>query len=383
LAGFSIERRETGDALRKSSLGIIAAGVIIALLYWGRVFFITSIVAIIGAFILEPMVSLLTRVRIPRAIGAFIVIGLAGLALYIIGAAAWGQVSTFALDLPAITDRVAGVVDRARTNIETLEAATARIFTRRPPPPEQPPAPARTGRRRSAAAKIPQAPSAIPEVRIREDHNVLADYLYERIGTVYQSILMASFVPFLIYFMLSWQEHIYRRFLQFFSTDARITAARSLRGIGDLVRAFVVGNFLLGVLLAVLSSVTFWSIQLPYPLLAGTLSGFLSLVPYLGLPLALIVPAFASFAAGGTVSQFLLILAVVTALHVIALNVLYPKLVGARVHLNPLVVTFALMFWSFLWDGAGLVLAIPVTAAIKAVCDNVAILRPYGRFLGD
>ena len=65
------------------------------------------------------------------------------------------------------------------------------------------------------------------------------------------------------------------------------------------------------------------------------------------------------------------------------MNVLYPKLVGARVHLNPLIVTFALMFFGFLWDAAGLVLAIPITAGIKAVCDNVAALRPYGRFLGD
>ena len=74
---------------------------------------------------------------------------------------------------------------------------------------------------------------------------------------------------------------------------------------------------------------------------------------------------------------------IVTALHLIALNLLYPKLVGSRVHLNPLVVTFAIMFWGFLWDAGGLLLAIPITAAIKAVCDNVQALRPYGRFLGD
>lgn len=71
------------------------------------------------------------------------------------------------------------------------------------------------------------------------------------------------------------------------------------------------------------------------------------------------------------------------AMHLLAMNVLYPILVGARVHLNPLIVTFSLMFWVFLWDGAGLVLAIPITAGLKAVCDNVPALRKYGRFLGD
>jgi predicted PurR-regulated permease PerM len=53
------------------------------------------------------------------------------------------------------------------------------------------------------------------------------------------------------------------------------------------------------------------------------------------------------------------------------------------VHLNPLAVTFSLMIWGFMWDAAGLLLAIPMTAAFKAVCDNVKGLRAIGKFLGD
>jgi predicted PurR-regulated permease PerM len=109
----------------------------------------------------------------------------------------------------------------------------------------------------------------------------------------------------------------------------------------------------------------------------------LSLVPYIGLPLALIPPILAALAGGSSSSVGLLAFLVVVVLHLTAMNVLYPKLVGARVHLNPLVVTFSLMFWGFLWGAAGLLLAIPITAGIKAVCDNVTELRPWGRFLGD
>jgi len=47
-----------------------------------------------------------------------------------------------------------------------------------------------------------------------------------------------------------------------------------------MVRAFVVGNFVLGFLLTVSSSAVFWMMRLPYPMLVGPLSGFLSLVPY-------------------------------------------------------------------------------------------------------
>jgi predicted PurR-regulated permease PerM len=46
-------------------------------------------------------------------------------------------------------------------------------------------------------------------------------------------------------------------------------------------------------------------------------------------------------------------------------------------------VTIALMFWGMLWGGIGLLLAIPLTAAIKAIFDNVASLQHYGRLLGD
>jgi predicted PurR-regulated permease PerM len=99
--------------------------------------------------------------------------------------------------------------------------------------------------------------------------------------------------------------------------------------------------------------------------------------------LALAPPLLVSLMVFERVSSYLLLSAIVMLMHVLALNLLYPKLVGSRVHLNPLVVTVALMFWGFLWDAAGLVLAIPLTAGIKAVCDNVASLRSYGKFLGD
>jgi predicted PurR-regulated permease PerM len=195
-------------------------------------------------------------------------------------------------------------------------------------------------------------------------------------------LLMASFVPFLVYFMLSWRDHINRSFLQFFHGEGRLVAARSMAGVAGMVRAFVVGNFLLGLLLSVLSAVGFWIVRLPYPLLVGPLSGCLSLFPYVGLPLAMIPPLFAALNQD-QVTVYALALAITAALHVIALNLLYPKVVGSRVHLNPLVVTFSLMFWGFLWGAAGLLLAIPLTAALKAVCDNVKDWRAFGKFLGD
>jgi predicted PurR-regulated permease PerM len=124
-------------------------------------------------------------------------------------------------------------------------------------------------------------------------------------------------------------------------------------------------------------------VRLPYWLVVAPLSGFLSLVPYIGLPLALIPPLVAALPSTSDAAVYLFLSVSVALLHLFALNLLYPKFVGSRVHLNPLVATVALMFWGMLWGAIGLILAIPITAAVKAVCDHVDRWKPYARLLGD
>jgi predicted PurR-regulated permease PerM len=369
---------------------IVALGAIIALLYWARVFFITFFVAVAIAFILEPFVALLMRARFPRSLASFVICSVALLAVYLMGLGAYTQAAGLIEDFQSnYSQRIAELVDGARTSIEQMEKATYKIIVparqqQIQQQQQQQAATSRQRRKKSEPVVVPPAePPPIQEVRIHSDRAPIIEYLYARLGSVYQVLLMSSFVPFLVYFMLSWRDHIHRSFLQFFDGEDRVVAAKSLQGIAGMVRAFVVGNFALGLVLATVSSLTFWKLGLPYPVLVGPLSGFMSLVPYIGLPLALLPPLAVMLTVFTGISSYLLVAAVVTAFHIIALNVLYPKLVGSRVHLNPLVVTVALMFWGFLWDAAGLVLAIPLTAGIKAVCDNVKSFRSYGKLLGD
>jgi len=381
------------------ALPTIAFGVLIAVLYFGRVIFVTTIIAVIMALILEPFVAILVRLRLPRPLATLMVGAIAALGLYFAGLAAYNQLSGLAGDVPAFKENLSGFITGVTDRIQNLENATSRLLVparKAEPAPTLPAAP-RTRRNRKEPVPPPIAvtvpgpvavpgaivPPAIPEVRIHEDRNAVEDYIYARLGTVYEFLLMASFVPFLVYFMLSWRDHIQRSFLRFFEGPDRVAAARSLEGVAEMARAFVAGNFLIGAFLAAVSWAAFATLHIPYPFIVGLLSGFLSLVPYIGMPIAVIPPILAALAGGERSSIILIAFIIVLVLHLTAMNVLYPKIVGARVHLNPLVVTFSLMFWGFLWDAAGLLLAIPITAGIKAVCDNVVGLRPYGRFLGD
>jgi predicted PurR-regulated permease PerM len=148
-----------------------------------------------------------------------------------------------------------------------------------------------------------------------------------------------------------------------------------------MIRSFLLGSLLIGLVIGAVSTVAFAVLRLPYFYFTGFLSGFLSLVPYLGIVLAPIPP----FLAGADVigaKDSVLVLVIVLVLHVIAVNVLYPKVLGNRLRLNPVVLTIALLFWGWLWGGIGLLLAIPITAAMKIIFDHVASLRPYGKWMG-
>lgn len=371
---------------RDVGIAFIGLGVAVAVLYFGRLFFITLISAVIVAFLLDPAVVLLGKLRVPRATASFLVCALALLLVYLAGLGLYTQVAELVEDLPKYQQRVNDLVDRVLARIESIEQSVYQLVVpkrfREQEKVEAPPSAPAPSARRARAPAVP-LPPPVQEVRIRRERPPLFTYLAARVGSFYEAALMASFVPFLVYFMLSWQEHIRRRFLELFDESGRVVVARSLAGVARMVRAFMVGNFLLGLLLTAATAVLFWAFWLPYPVLMGSISGFLSLIPYIGLPLAILPAIVSALPVYNAMTPYLLLAGAVALFHLIALNLLYPKLVGPRVHLNPLAVTVALMAWSALWGAMGLILAIPLTAAIKAVCDNVPRLEPYGRLLGD
>ncbi|MGD0872195.1 MAG: AI-2E family transporter [Bryobacteraceae bacterium] len=376
--------RAVEDA-RQFAMPIVALGTIIAILYFGRLFFITAMTAVTIAFILEPLVTLLMRLRLPRSVASFVVCCFALACLYVIGLGAYSQLTGLYTELPVYGQRIGDIIDGAREKIQGVEKQTYQIFLparQRQQLEEEEQRAQKAAEKKKGSKKGDTTPPPAPAAPPVDSVSAIGGYVYAHLNSFYQILLMVSFIPFLVYFMLSWRDHINRAFLQLFQGEARLVAARSLQGIAEMVRAFVVGNFLLGLLLAFLSSLMFWMMHLPYPLLIGPLSGILSLVPYVGLPLAMVPPLFSALGIN-TVPVYILVVVSVALLHLLALNLLYPKIVGSRVHLNPLVVTFSLMLWGFLWDAPGLLLAIPLTAGLKAVCDNVKGLRPIGKFLGD
>lgn len=381
-----VTQSTSAERTYRVAINILATAGGVALLYYGQVFFITVIIAFMIAFLLEPAVRVLMKIRMPRGLASFLVCALWLACLYFAALGLYTEGMAMADDLPAYGARINQLVDSAADRVGLVEKNVYRTLVPKRfqdqdatalPPPESP----GVRGKKKAADPSPFAPP-VQEVRVRQEPTAMVSYVYDYLHSFYSVLLMVSFIPFLVYFILSWGDHLRSRLLFTLEGEPRYTVAKALDGVGDMVRAYVVGNFLLGLLLSLASVILFASVNLPYWQVVGPMSGFLSLVPYIGMPLALIPPMIAALP-DGSPQKYLFLLASVGLLHLFALNLLYPKFVGSRVHLNPLAVTLALMLWGILWGGIGLILAIPITAGIKAICDNVSSLKPYGRLLGD
>jgi predicted PurR-regulated permease PerM len=137
-----------------------------------------------------------------------------------------------------------------------------------------------------------------------------------------------------------------------------------------------------GVLNAVICMIVFWILGIQYFYFIGAITGFVSLIPYLGVFLSLLPPLAAGI---DTLNKtgILAVLVSVVGLHVITMNVVYPKFIGEKLKLNPLAVSLSLLFWAWIWGAMGLVLAIPLLGAAKIICDHIDPLGGLGTWLGE
>lgn len=347
----------SGAKGRNWAQGIIAAGVLLYFINQAELVLVVLLISILLAFILEPLVEILQRIRVlPRGVACFLAVSLmVGLALGV-SYLSYNQAASFVQDLPKYSSNIREELARFRQKVENLESSAGVLSN----PPD------------NEGKNI---------FTVRTGSN-WTDLLTRGFGSVSQTLLAASFVPFLVYFLLSWQHHARSATVMLFRMENRHTAYVTLGLIAKMMRSFMVGNLLVGLFMAAVSTVVFAALHLPFFYFVGPLSGFVSLVPYLGVLLAMLPPLMVGIGQIDS-GDVLFVVITVLALHLFALNVLYPKFLGNKLQLNPLAVTISLLFWGWLWGAMGLVLAIPITGATKIIFDHVGPLKPYGAWLGE
>jgi predicted PurR-regulated permease PerM len=336
-----------------SSLRILAGAVVLLFFYYAAGVVITLLLSVLLAYFLDPAVEFLERLRIPRTIGALIMVLLLIVVLGILGYGLWMRTSDFAANWPTYRDVLRQATTSVTGKISGLEGSVNELAN-------------------PTGAK-PAMPSS--------ESGMVHTLFLRGIGSLYALVLESTFVPFLVFFMLAGKREVWHGTLQLFPASKRTQVKETLEDLRDVLRSYLAGMTLLTLLVIAASSVFFWVLGLDYPILTGIASGLLNMVPYIGTVIAWL-PAFViALAKWRTVGQFGLIAAGLMTIHLLALNLVQPALVGKRVRLNAVAITIALLFWGWVWGGMGLILAIPITASLRVICDHTESWRPIGRWL--
>jgi predicted PurR-regulated permease PerM len=345
---------DTRVVTRSVSARIIAAGIVIAFCYWASTLLVTLLTAVLMAYFLDPVVTWLEQIRIPRALGSLLIVLLTLALLVGLGWTLIERFEQFGNDWPQYRAPLRSAVEAVDSRLKALEMHVSEIT----------PPTTHVGRELTVSESSP-----------------LRDALLGRLGSLYSFLFAVTFIPFLVFFMLAAKRQVWHATMELFPVDKRTQARDTLADVTHVLRSYLAGSLLVGVLLVLASWGFFSVVGIEFPFLVALVSGLCNMVPYIGAIMSWIPPLLVGLKQFHSVGPFIGIFAMLTFFHIIAANLLVPALVGWRVRLNAVALTISLLFWGWLWGAMGLILAIPITAVIKVICDHVESCRHVGRWL--
>ena len=339
-----------------ASLGFVSLAALIALLYYGRSIFITLAFALFLAFAMRPFVSLLERARVPRVLAIllllFVLIG--AVALMVINVTA--QLNQFYVDLPRYQNRIRDLLTNLTDFVNQLRERMGNI--------------------------LPEESRSIREVKITESPLSTTKALLTQLGATLELALYVAAVPFLTFFMLKDREKFGRVIDGILARNRKFGRGDVTGAISRTMTGYALGLAFVMLIMAAATTIALMLIGINYYYILGPLAGLAIMLPYVGVIFSTVpAVAVAYFQAGG--EKAIAVFAVYVVLQFLEGNVLTPFIVGGKVRLFPLTVMVAFLFWGLLWGLPGAVLAVPLTSAIKVVCENVQGWEGIARLLGE
>src|SRR5579871_1275172 len=224
-------RHEGRLQTRNWAANVVGISGILALCYYGESVLAVVLISTLVAFVLAPVVDFLAFFKIPRGLGAFVAIALLLGALVGIVYFSYNEATVLMHDLPKYTTLLRDEVGRFRKQAESFQVL----------PPEH--------------------EKGVINVRPATDWT---DVLTRGFGSASSALLAVSFVPFLAYFMLTWQQHVRSATVMLFPLESRHTAYVTLGLISAMIRSFMVGNLVIGFAIGLISTVVFGLLHLPF-----------------------------------------------------------------------------------------------------------------------
>lgn len=354
------------------SLSVVAVLAVVFALHWAAEILIPLVISILVSYALTPIVTWLQSRKIPRAIGAAVLLlSLAGGVGYL-SFTLRDDAATVIAELPHAMEKLSrslrkhaggeGTIEKVQKAASELEAAAMGATGQSAPPP----------------------PRGVTRVEIAEPRLNLREYLWW--GSMGALALAGELALgfFLVYFLLVSGDLYKRKLVKLAGTslsEKRITV-QILDEINTGVQRHLLVLLLTGTFVAMTTWLAFLVIGLHHAGVWGIAAGILNLIPYLGPLIVLGGTAVVGFLQFGTIEMAALVGGVSLVITSLEGFLITPWLTGRATQVNVVAIFISLMFWGWLWGAWGLLLATPMVIVFKAICDRVEHLKPFGELLG-
>ena len=358
---------------RSWPLPLLAVLASIWMLHWAREVCIPILLGVLISYALSPVVNRLQQWRIPRAVGAALVLlsllgGIGGLA-YSLGDETAALIETLpdaaqnfrqTLRREGVTS--GGTIDRMQQAANQLERAASE-----------------SGGQQAAV------PRGVTRVQVERPRLNVQDFL--RTGTLGAVALagQATVVLFLVYFLLLSGDTFRRKLVKIAGptlSKKRITL-QVLDEVTGQIQRYLLVQLATSLLVGVATWLAFLWIGVEHAAIWGIAAGVFNTIPYLGPVVISAGTALVAFLQFGTLGMAVLVGGVSLLITSLEGYLLTPWLTSRASRMNPVAVFVGVLFWGWLWGVWGLLLGVPVIMVVKAVCDQVEDLKPAGELLGQ
>lgn len=362
---------------------VTVAVLAVTVLYLAKILLLPLGIAILFAFLLAPVVAFLERLRFPRLFAALLVI-LGFVAL--LGAITWGLFSQFIAivnDLPTYRENIThkmqalhspsnSAFGRAQHEIQIISdelgiansTASAAIH---PPGQHDDNKPIGT---------TPEKPVQVREVAGPPGR-------LNQLGGIIEPAAMAFLTVVFTFFVLLQREDLRNRVIRLsgvrnlgLMTQAMMDAGRRISRYFDLLLSV---NLTYGCIIFLVLHF----VGLPHALLFGALTALLRFVPYVGAPIAALMPTLLSIAVFHGWRNSALIFAAYVLMEIVTANYVEPRIYGHHTGLSSLAVLIAASFWTLIWGPIGLALSVPLTVCLVVMGSHIPSLEFLTVLLGD
>lgn len=362
-----------GDASRISPLavavGILTVIALVAALYLGRAFFVPLLIGILASYALHPVVDWLKACRVPRPLGAALVLAALAGSLSWITLSLHDEAATVIEKLPEAARKLRENLSDARsggpTALQNMQEAANQI--------------------QGAATDAGAKPGArVIAVKTSEPTAWLRDYALAQSALLFTVAAQTPIVLLLAYFLLASGTHFRRKLVQLVgpSLSRKKDAVRILEEIDVQIQRYLLAVLVSNALVGVCTWLAFEALGMEQAAVWGVAAGVLHFIPYLGPVLIALISGVSAFLQFGSLLNAIAVagvsLLVAGAIGFVFMTWLQSRFAGV----NAAVLFIALLFFGWLWGIWGLLLGAPLVAILKVICDRVEALKPAGELLG-